>query len=114
MPLNDIINEAPTFKELLWAIMDEKKDQLLNTELYKFIYKRVREKCELAAQNLRHSIMFAELGLHNSDQFFKNMTRGGYNSETIVEMVKYACENLDLKFTGGSIHWARTSVSPEE
>lgn len=114
MPLNDIINEAPTFKELLWAIMDEKTDQLLKTDLYKFIEKRVKEKCEEAACNLKDYITFEELGLHNSDQFFKNMTRGGYNSGTIVQMVKYACKKLDLKFTGPTIHWGRTSVSPEE
>lgn len=111
---NDIINEAPTFKELLWAIMDEKRDQLLSTDLYKFIEKRIKEKCEEAALNLKSSIKFEELGFHNCDQFFKNMTRGGYNSGAILEMVRCACEKLDLKFSGQVICWGRTSVSPEE
>jgi hypothetical protein len=110
----DIIEEAPSFKELLWAIMDEKTEQLLNTDLYKFIEKRVKERCEEAACNLKDYITFEGLGLHNSDQFFKNMTRGGYNSDTIIHMVKCACKKLDLKFTGPTIHWGRTSVSPKE
>ena len=111
---HDIIEKAPTFKELLWAIMDEKTEQLLNTDLYKFIEKRIKEKCEEAACNFKDHITFEGLGLHNSDQFFRNMTRSGYNSGTIVHMVNCACKKLDLKFTGPTIHWGRTSVSPKE
>jgi hypothetical protein len=111
---HEIIEQAPSFKELLWAIMDEKRDQLLSTDLYKFIEKRIKEKCEEAALNLKTYITFENLSLHNCDQFFKNMTKGGYNSGVIVEMVRYACEKLDLKFNGQVICWGRTSVSPEE
>lgn len=110
----DIIEKAPTFKELLWAIMDEKREHLLNTDLYKFIEKRIKDRCEEAANNLKDHIPLEELRFYNSDQLFKSMNKGNYNSSSIIEIVRCVCEKLDLNFNGNAISWGRTSVSPEE
>mgnify|MGYP001290614565 CR=1 FL=1 len=111
--LSSLIDEAPTFKELLWAIMDEKRNNIVNTELYKFLEKRIRERCEEGARKLRGSINLIELDLHSSDALFKHMS-SGMSSSVILDTIKCICNKLELEFDVDIISWGRTSVSPKE
>lgn len=111
--LTSIIDEAPTFKDLLWAIMDEHRAQLLNSKLWIFLESQIKIKCEEAALNLKTSITIQDLNICSSSSFFKSIG-SKYSNDALLDTIHCICDKLDLDFDSKTISWGRTNVSPKE
>lgn len=103
--LSLLINEAPTFKDLLWAIMDENRSKIAGSEFWIFLETRIRSKCEEAALNLKSSITLQELELHSSNLFFKTLG-SKYTNCVLLDTIQCICDKLDLEFDEKTISWA--------
>jgi hypothetical protein len=109
--MNDLLIEAPSFKDLLHAIMEDRRKDIITTEPYKYIFGCIKGKCEIAACNLQSSIALKDLGLT-----FTPSAKVKYvlTESMINEMIHMACDALELECTNERISWGRTSVLPKK
>lgn len=109
MPLIDItqqiIDEAPTFKDLLLAIMEDKRSSIKPTDFYTALEARIKQKCENTASALGSSIHISNLDIQSSPLFFKSLTKINYSNTLLIDTIRCICECLGLNFDGQTISW---------
>ena len=105
---NELINAAPSFKDLLEAIMEERRNGIRDSDTYKFIECTIKEKCEEAARELKTSILLGEVGLINNS-LFKTM-KYKFSSPMLLDSIYCICRKLELEFDGREISWGGTNA----
>ena len=78
---------APSFKDLLQAVIEERRSSIKNTDFYKYVEKGIRAKCEESARELREEITLHDLSKHLcSNSFSLGMT---YTSNYLINESGY-------------------------
>lgn len=106
---DDLISEAPTFKDLLWAIMDERRSNIKESDTYTCIERCIRDKCEEAARDLCSHILLGDLALTSNLALFKSM-KYKFSPNMLLDTIRCVCEKLELDFDGKVISWRPPSV----
>lgn len=106
--LDGVFNEltiAPTFKDLLHAIMDDRRQHLKNTDFYKYVEKSIRAKCEEFARNLHYKITIQDISRALiSNELFKTLG-AKFSVEELLYTIKCVTEDLGLEYKDGVISW---------
>ena len=96
---------APSFRDLLQAIVDERRKAIKNTDFYKYVEKSIRAKCEEAARDLKVDIHFKDLCKQLlSDELFK-VVGAKFSAEILIDTIKCICNDLELNYNDGVISW---------
>ena len=96
---------APSFKDLLQAIVDERRKAIKNTDFYKCVEKSIRAKCEESARDLKVEIRFKDLCKQLlSDELFK-VVGAKFSAEILIDTIKCICNDLELNCKDGVISW---------
>lgn len=103
---DDLIKEAPTFKDLLGAIMDERRNHIKDSDTYKHIEQAIKDKCEEAARDLSSYILLGDLGLSSNSALFKSI-KYKFSPNMLLDTIKCVCKKLELEFDGTKISWGK-------
>lgn len=96
---------APTFKDLLQAIVDERRKIIKNTDFYKYIEKSIRAKCEEAARDLNEEICLRDLYKYLISNELFNTLGAKFSANTLNDTIKCICNDLGLDYKDGVISW---------
>ena len=96
---------APSFKDLLQAIVEERRSSIKNTDFYKYIEKGIRAKCEESARELREEITLHDLSKHLCSNTLFQTLKVKFSAEILLDTIKCICKDLGLEYKDGVISW---------
>lgn len=96
---------TPSFKDLLQAIVQDRRNIVKNTDFYKYVEKSIKSKCEEEARNLREEISLHDLSKHLCSSALFQTLGAKFTAEVLLDTIKCICRDLGLEYKEGVISW---------